>query len=429
MAQPIEPAMKQMTAPPREEIAAIVGAANIHPATRADEVDGVPPGTIVEPGTPAEVGKVLAWASRERLAVIPRGGGTKIGWGNPPRRADLVLSTARLDRVLEHAWADMTATVQAGCNVAQFQRTLAEHGQRLALDPLWPERATIGGILATNDSGALRARFGSLRDLIIGVTLALADGTLAMSGGKVVKNVAGYDLPKLATGSLGTLGVITEAVFRLYPLAHETRSVSFTASTFEMLCALADKIRDSRLANSCLQLRAGSADKPSLDVAFEGTRAGLDAQEKQLLQLAEKATVKDSSNCWKAREALWNEGDAKVIVTFGVLPTHLAEFCATLGNAGAEQRLTWKVVAQAIGVGHLSLEGPHEDALLAALQSLRARVEAHGGTLVVLRCSHSLKSRFSVWGSPSDSLELMRHVKAQLDPGQILNPGRFVGGI
>src|SRR5438445_8673221 len=302
MPQPSEPAMKQQTEATWGEITAIVGDGNIRPAMTADEVDGVAPVAVVEPGAAEDLAMVLACANRTGLAVIPRGGGTKLDWGNPPRHADLVLSTARLGRVLEHAWGDITATVQAGCTVAQFQRTLAEHGQRLALDPLWPERATIGGILATNDSGALRARFGSLRDLIIGVTLALADGTLARSGGKVVKNVAGYDLPKLAAGSLGTLGVITEAVFRLHPLPHEARSLSFTASSFQILSSLADRIRDSRLAYSCLQLRAESNGEPSLDVAFEGTRAGLDAQAKQLRQLAEKASPHDPSNCCNALE-------------------------------------------------------------------------------------------------------------------------------
>src|SRR5256712_4225901 len=429
MPQPSEPAMKQQPQAPWGEITAIVGDGNIRPAMAADEVDGVAPVAVVEPGTAEDLAMVLACANRTGLTVIPRGGGTKLDWGNPPRHADLVLSTARLGRVLEHAWGDMTATVQAGCTVAQFQRTLAEHGQRLALDPLWPDRATVGGILGTNDSGALRARFGSLRDLIIGVTLALADGTLARSGGKVVKNVAGYDLPKLAAGSLGTLGVITEAVFRLHPLPHEARSLSFTASSFKILSSLADRIRDSRLAYSRLQLRAESNGEPSLDVAFEGTRAGLDAQEKQLRQLAEKAAPKDSSNCWNAREALWNEGDAKVVATFSVLPTQIAEFCAALGSAGAGQKLTWKVVAQAIGVGQLSLGASSEDALLAALESLRANAEGLGGTVVALRCSHPLKSRFNIWGAPSDSAALMRQVKAQLDPGQVFNPGRFVGGI
>src|SRR5437763_5900290 len=174
--------------------------------------------SVVEPGSVEEMATLLRDASRDGLAVLPRGGGTKLDWGQPPRPVDLVLSTTRLDRVMEHAWADMTATVEAGCTVARLQHTLAEHGQRLACDPLWPERATIGGILATNDTGPLRARFGGLRDLIIGGPLVLPDGTVARSGGKVVKNVAGYDLPKLAIGSFGKLEVLTMAVFRLHDI-------------------------------------------------------------------------------------------------------------------------------------------------------------------------------------------------------------------
>src|SRR3989449_10860772 len=147
----------------------------------------------------------------------------------------------------------------------------------LALDALWPERATIGGMLAANDSGALRVRFGALRDLIIGITLALPDGTLAKSGGKVVKNVAGYDLPKLATGSLGTLGVITEAVFRLYPLPRDVCSMSLTAASTDTLCQIVLAVQDSRLAFTGLQLRAESEGPPQLDVRFEGTTAGIQA--------------------------------------------------------------------------------------------------------------------------------------------------------
>lgn len=421
--------MKQQTQAPWGEITAIVGAGNIRPAMPADEVDGVAPATVVEPATAEDLAKVLACANPTGLTVIPRGGGTKLDWGNPPRHADLVLSTARLGRVLEHAWGDMTATVQAGCTAAQFQRTLAEHGQRLALDPLWPDRATVGGILATNDSGALRTRFGSLRDLIIGITLALPDGTLAKSGGKVVKNVAGYDLPKLATGSLGTLGVITEAVFRLHPLPHDTRSLAFTASSVETLCELRDAIQESRLAYTCLQLRAYSADQPSLDVLFEGTRAGLDAQERQLLQLAAKAMRSHSSEGWSAREALWQGGGQKAVAKLSLLPTDLAGFCAALREAATQQGVTWEVTAHAIGVAQLRLEAASEDALLAVLQRLRSHAESLGGTLVVLRCSHETKSRFDVWGPPGDSFPLFRRVKEQLDPGGILNPGRFVGGI
>src|SRR6266852_18850 len=189
--------------------------------------------TLIEPATPQELAAELKRANDAGLALAPRGGGTKCDWGNPPARCDAIVSTACLNRVIEHAWADLTVTVEAGCTLANLQATLAEHGQRLAVDALWPERATIGGILSTNDTGALRLSFGGLRDLIIGATVALADGTLAVSGGKVVKNVAGYDLQKLVTGALGTLGVITQAVFRLHPLPRHSRTLTIAPPTLD----------------------------------------------------------------------------------------------------------------------------------------------------------------------------------------------------
>ena len=149
--------------------------------------------------------------------MVPWGGGTKQGWGYPVAPA-LVLEMHRLNVLREHTWQDMTCTVEAGCTWASLQSALAQHGQYVALDPLWPERATVGGIVATNDSGALRLRYGGLRDLIIGMTIVLADGTIAHTGGKVVKNVAGYDLHKLMIGAFGTLGVITSVNFRLHSM-------------------------------------------------------------------------------------------------------------------------------------------------------------------------------------------------------------------
>jgi len=385
---------------------------------------------VVEPGSVDEVATLLRDASRDGLAVLPRGGGTKLDWGRPPRRADLVLSTIRLDRVLEHAWADMTATVEAGCTVARLQHALAEQGQRLACDPLWPERATIGGILATNDNGPLRARFGALRDLIIGVTLVLPDGTVAKSGGKVVKNVAGYDLPKLATGSLGTLAVITQAVFRLHPLPHETRTLAFAAPDVEPLCELALAIQGSQLAFVSLQVRAGRSVEPGLDVAFEGTRAGLDSQQDELLRLAASVTRVDTpASVWRAREALWQGAEPAVVGTFSVLPTELRAFCAQLHEVGMAPPVGWRVVAQGAGVGQFRLEGAPSDALIAALRGLRTAAERRGGTLVVLAGPEDLKARFDVWGSPGDALPLVQRVKQQLDPRGTLSPGRFVGGL
>ena len=215
----------------QEELLSIVGRESA-PAVQTDAICGIVPQFVIEPENEQQLAAALSCADAAGASVVPRGGATKMGWGNPPKRADLILSTRRMNQIVEHVWADLTVTVEAGCTLQSLQAALAKHGQRLAFDGLWPERATIGGVLSTNDSGALRLRFGSLRDLVIGVTLALPDGTLASSGGKVVKNVAGYDLPKLATGALGTLGVITRAVFRLHPLPRKTRSFSFPAGSF-----------------------------------------------------------------------------------------------------------------------------------------------------------------------------------------------------
>src|SRR5271169_4401490 len=242
-------------AAPWDDLRAVAGAERLRAAGAVDDIMGVQPQMVFEPDTETELAAALRCGDAAGLGVVPRGGGTKTGWGNPPTRADLILSTARLNRVIEHAWADLTVSAEAGCTIQNLQNALAEHGQRIAVDPLWPERATVGGILSTDESGSLRIRYGALRDLVIGVTIALPDGTLASSGGKVVKNVAGYDLPKLATGALGTLGVITRAVFRLHPLpwmASTMTSVTCQASESRRLFA---QILDSQLAYSALQVR------------------------------------------------------------------------------------------------------------------------------------------------------------------------------
>src|SRR5690242_4143693 len=288
----------------REKFIGILGTEGLHLATPADSVYGVQAQFILEPATESQLADALRLANESKLAVIPRGGGTKLGWGSPPARADIILSTMRLNRVLEHAWADLTVTVEAGCNIQTLQETLAQHGPRLALDPLWPEKATVGGILSSNDSGGLRLRFGALRDLIIGVTLALPDGTLAKSGGKVVKNVAGYDLPKLITGALGTLGVITRAVFRVHSLPKDTRTVSCVAGSLDDAQRLLLAIQDSQLAHSALQLRYAENSQAQVGILFEATESGLTAQIEKLRAIVAPARLTDSGpEIWKSRQA------------------------------------------------------------------------------------------------------------------------------
>jgi len=412
------------------DLRAIVGEGHLRPATPEDAIDGVTPRIVIEPGTPEEVARSLKTATEAGFHVIPRGSASKLEWGNPPSSADLVLSTRRLNRVIDHAWADMTATVEAGCTFRQLQQTLAEHGQRLALDPLWPETATIGGILATNDSGPLRIRLGSLRDLLIGITLALPDGTLAKSGGKVVKNVAGYDLPKLAIGSLGTLGVITQAIFRLHPLPRETRSLSFRARDHRAANAVLLAILDSTLVPTGLQVRAADSNAPEIDIRFEGTAAGCEQQIEQALQLfSDISQIANPAEAWNARAMLWNGNEPSVVCKFALVPAGVGTFLDFLKTTSDRLNLSWRVVAQAIGVGLVRLEGTNCDALVSAVHDLRQNLEQNAGSLVLLRCPAEIKSRTDVWGSAGDALQLMRNVKAQFDPTGTLNPGRFIGGI
>jgi glycolate oxidase FAD binding subunit len=412
------------------ELCAIVGDERVRPSAEEDRVDGVLPQLVIEPGSGEEVAQVLKAANGAGLQVVPRGGGTKLSWGNTPGDGFVILSTRRLNRVVEHAWGDMTATVDAGCTVQRFQQTLAEHGQRLALDPPWPGQATIGGILATNDSGPLRVRFGSLRDLIIGITLALPDGTLAKSGGKVVKNVAGYDLPKLATGSLGTLGVITQAIFRLHPIPYESRTLTFAATDAQTVSAVILAIQDCNMAPTGLQVRASNSGSPQVDVRFEGTAAGCEAQVGQTLRLANRAKrVDPHAEVWNAHEQIWAGTESFVVGKFALLPTELRSFLDKLAAIEKSAQLTWQLVAQGVGVGLLRLEAFNRANLATAVHALRVGLEAAHGSLVVLTCPREIKTKIDVWGSAGDALPLMKSIKAQFDPGGILNRGRFIGGI
>jgi glycolate oxidase FAD binding subunit len=412
------------------ELAALVGADHVRTATPDDASDGVQPRFVVEPGDGDAVAAVLRAATAAGLCVAPRGGGTKTGWGNPPPKLDLLLSTRRLNAVLEHAWGDMTATVQAGCTVAEFGRVLAEHGQRLALDPLWPDRATIGGILATNDSGALRQRFGSLRDLILGVTVALPDGTLARSGGKVVKNVAGYDLPKLMTGALGTLGVIVDATFRLYPLPIHTQTLCIAAPGIAIANKLTLAILDSTMVPTGVQLYVHPDSAPQLAVRFEGVEAAIASQVDRLSAIAKELGCHDIAPAddavWAARETLWHGGPMALVGKVSVLPDRIAELGDSLDRVLRPLRAEWKLLMQALGVGALRIDGANEQVLLTALTLLRSELARSGGSLVVLHAPPAAKARIDVWGDMGDALPLMRRVKGQFDGKNILNPDRLI---
>jgi glycolate oxidase FAD binding subunit len=311
-----------------------------------------------------------------------------------------------------------------------LQSALAQHGQRLALDPLWPEQATIGGVLSTNDSGSLRLRFGALRDLIIGVTLALPDGTLASSGGKVVKNVAGYDLPKLVTGALGTLAVITRAVFRLHPLPRNSKTLSISGCNLGEMQRLILAIQDSRLAHTALQARIAQDAEPAVDILFEGTEPGLAAQETQLRDLTRPASATEApSAVWKAPQELWNSAISATaaVAKITALPASIARTAETVQRMAASRKAHWTLTMQATGVGWLRLDATSTN-LRVVLSDLRFELEGNGGSLAALHYPSEMQ-RIDAWGQSGDALPLMRAVKNQFDPKNTLNPSRFVGGI
>ena len=382
---------------------------------------------IVAPDSTEQVAEILRPLNQQGRAVEIGGAGTKRDWGNGVDAA-LLLDTRNLAGVRVHSWQDLTATVAAGTVWSTMQRALAQHGQRVALDPLWQERATVGGVLATNDSGSLRLRYGSLRDLIIGMTIVLADGTVAKSGGKVVKNVAGYDLHKLMIGAFGTLGVVTEVTFRLHPLPKASATWTLASSDIKALDRVRHGLADSTMSIESLQLRMCEG-AYSLDVRFASLPDALEDHVGRLQSLAGSLEVVAGDEAvWFSRETLF--GAARVMVKDRTTVSDCAMVKVTM-SAAQTAALTSEVAAlggqcvtQQSGIMIASLA---PDA--ARILKLRESAEAGGGSLIVLHWPEELTPRPDPWGKIGASLTLMREIKRRFDPHRILNPGRFVGGI
>ncbi len=278
-----------------EDLRRIVGPENVHEATEQDAVEGVEPDFVVEPGSVEEISDVMKLAARDGLAVAPRGSGTNMHFGDPPRRLDLIVSTARMNEVLEHTPGDQIVRLQAGVKLEDLQEYVSGSDQMLAIDP--PESgATVGGIVAANSSGPRRYRYGTIRDLIIGITVVLHDGTVAKAGGKVVKNVAGYDLSKLFTGSLGTLGIIATANFRLHPRHEASRTVAVEVTEPQQAQAAAQAVVHSQVEATAVELHYGENEK-QLAVLLESIPGGIDAKAETasflLKQFGEVRTLSD----------------------------------------------------------------------------------------------------------------------------------------
>ncbi len=375
-------------------------------------------GLSVAPESAEQASAILRFCDQQQLPVTIEGAGTKQSWLNESPAA-LRLRTTRLSAVLEHSWQDMTCTVQAGCTWASMQATLGQHSQFVALDPLWPGQSTVGGIVAANDSGALRLRYGGLRDLLIGMSVVLADGTIARSGGKVVKNVAGYDLPKLLCGSYGTLACITEVTFRLHSTARYTASYTVGAPSIQPLGDMMLKVLDSTLSTQSMQLRS-SAGQFALDIRLAASADVLAAQASILASMADSvgaAFAEADASPWTAREELFAISAQALLFKVSVLPTQVAEVLQRIVEIGGA------AVAQATGI----VTGRVSPGAAGTLMDLRAQVESAGGSLVLLHIPAELT--LERWGRLPASLPLMRSVKHHFDPNNILNPKRFLGAI
>ena len=373
-----------------------------------------------------EVAEALRSVSGEGGTVRISGGGTKLSWGRPPVPEAVELSTRRLDNVVEHNAGDLTAVVQAGVRLADAQALFAEAEQMLALDPPLGagEAATIGGLVATADSGPLRHRYGGVRDQVIGIRAVLADGSVIRSGGKVIKNVAGYDLGKLFAGAFGTLGVIVEISLRLHPVPGHQLTVVGETDDPEVLQKGAASITSSPAAVSALDFRWQDG-RGALLARFTGKAAVDQAQRgKQMMEAAglESDLEEDDAPLWERQRAAQRSGDG-VSAKVSALPTDLTRVIRAADSVGAPA-----AGRAGLGLAWLRLEPSPSAEAAALLEDLRSSLAP--SPVVVLDAPAEVREKIDVWGSqPDPRLALMRRVKERFDPSGVCNRGIFVGGI
>jgi glycolate oxidase FAD binding subunit len=421
-------------------LVAVLGADGLHDDTAtlaAAAVDGVAPRWVAAPATAEQLAQVLLLAHAEQLVVIPRGSGGNLEHGCPPRRVDLVLDLRRLDAVIEHNPDDLTVSVQAGMTAGALAARLAPHRQALPLDPPGWGGRTLGGIAAAQASGPLRMRYGTMRDLLLGVRFVQADGVLTWGGAKVVKSVTGYDVPKLMVGSLGTLGVLAELTLRLHPVPDVEASWLAAFSSAEAAQECVAMVLDSTLQPNRLEMLddralAGCDLPPSaaaLAVSFATVEPAVHAQGAALAALVARAGGRVQSadaSLWSAYDRML-AGAGAVALRIGTVPSRLAAtFAETRRTLGAA------AVAGCAGLGALRARVDAGDvaAVARGIERLRAFVADVDGGVVIERGPRAVREAVDPWGPvPAPALSVMRAIKHEFDPTAVLNRGRFVAGL
>ena len=441
-----------------ESIVGSLGHEGVAPAEKLGDysVDGFTPNAAVFPPDVKAISEVLSQAAREGKVVTPWGGGTQMSLGNRPRGVDLVVGTSRLNRMLFHESADLVASVEAGITLKSLQDQLGKKRQFLPLEAPFPSRATIGGILAANASGPSSLVYGTARDWLIGIKVAHSYGAVTKSGGKVVKNVTGYDLNKLYTGSLGTLGVIVEATFKVTPLPLHKSTLVATYPSLSSAMASAQELLRQSFSYHALQVvnrevmgrLAGLDGLRDADAAVVALVAGRATSVKRKLDDSAKViergnavrvemlSTEQGDGLWQAVTDLgWaGKGLPDLAVRVNTLPSQVRDVLESASSLGGPPFTQGLVGDPGSGLVRL-FWWAQEDAsdtmgkVENMIRSLRKMTRRHTGHVLVERCPTEVKGNIDVWGESPESIAAMRRIKSELDPAGILNPGRFVGGI
>jgi glycolate oxidase FAD binding subunit len=383
-------------------------------------------GRVEAPDSPERAADLMRTLAAEGRTLRPVGGRTKLGWGTPAPDPDVELSTERLTGIVEHNAGDFTVTVRAGTSLRELAQALAPAGQMLALDPpLGPgDAATVGGVLSTRDSGPNRHRYGGPRDLVLGVTVVLSDGTVARAGGKVIKNVAGYDLPKLYTGAFGTLGLLAVVTVRLHPVPAGTATLVAESDDARALARAASHLAHSVLEMDCLDLRWEDG-RGAVLARFAGAAAPKAARAAApvLAQAGLEGGVEDDdAGTWERQRGLQRSADGAVVKVSG-LQSRLGDVLEAARRAGGS------VVARAAhGLAWVRLAPREPEKLVEAIEGVR--MDLAPMPCVVQDAPEAVRAKLDVWGVPEGpALALMRRVKPRFDPSRSCNPGIYIGGI
>ena len=409
--------------------------------------DCLTPVCVIYPQTIAELSQAIAISYEYRLRVLPFGNATKLDWGGLVSRADVVISTSRLNQVVEHCVGDLTVTVEAGVNYHHLQTVLAKQGQFLAIDPPYGASATIGGILATASAGSWRHRYNSVRDMCLGIEFVRADGAVVKAGGRVVKNVAGYDLMKLITGSYGTLGIASTITFRLYPLPEYSQVVVVTGAA-DAIAKAQQTISTSVLTPTACDLLSATAianlglgQGMGLVLQFASLKASVIEQCDRVINLAkelnlEVQVLEDTHKFWQLLEMLiWqeqirhlpksNDNNHAVVCKLGVLP-FAAVTLLTECEQIFEQQSYYLQIHAGSGLAVLRVEdGQDLTAIAKQIAQVRSIAESHSGFLSILEAPHDLKFNANVWGYTGNASDLMDKIRQQFDSRGLLSPDRM----